>query len=53
MSRFQFSRNGKQLLCNGCHLADCVNESWASVLVAMLNRDANRVGDDAIDKEFR
>lgn len=55
MSQFKFTREygSKQIRCNGNHVADCVNEAWASVLVAMLNRDANRMGDDGINREFQ
>lgn len=52
-SQFRFTRNGKQLLCNGNHVLDAVNEAWASVLAAMLNRDANRMGDEGINREFQ
>jgi hypothetical protein len=52
MSQFKFERNGKQILCNGSHVLDSVNEAWASVLTVMLNRDANRMGDKEIDREF-
>lgn len=53
VTQFKFTRSGKVVECNGTRVAEAVNETWASVLVAMLNRDANRVGDAGVNAEFQ
>lgn len=52
-SQFKFTRDGRTIQCNGSQVAEAVNDAWASVLTAMLNRDANRVGDEGVNREFQ